>query len=297
MNFSINASMGGIHKQLEISQPKTISFSKNTEKRVIDNHLQLLSCGRTFKQLQAKLRHFAAKTDNQNVNSQEDEIAVDYVRLALFVTAFAAVLSGFVFGIAGLAIGAIVCGGGIVFGGRSSHSGSSSGLSPPDKDTAPRFTNKVSYKLKIAGLFCIGFLTFNACSDKDDPTVALKKEYALMQKDSANMANEIKYLTDVKMLDVNFTEAGDINAKIRAKLWGLMVRGPPFPETFADSVAGKNPNSQQLGYVVAAKAFVDSYKNELSNEGIEYANELGAASKVFLDFLPVIAAQRAAKTN
>jgi hypothetical protein len=189
MNFSINASMGGIHKQLEISQPKTINFSKNTEKRVIDNHLQLLSCGRTFKLLQVKLRYFAAKIDNQNVNSQEDEIAVDYVRLALFVTAFAAVLSGFVFGIAGLAIGAIVCGGGIVFGGKGSHSGSSSGLSPPDKDTTPRFTNTAPYKLKIWGMNALlllsGATALTSC-EKDDPVDPIDQNLIKIEKDIRN---------------------------------------------------------------------------------------------------------------
>lgn len=134
-------------------------------------------------------------------------------------------------------------------------------------------------------------LSFTSCEKDDDvtPVDPEKEKYAEMQIDSTSMAQEIKYLTKVKLAERN-------NSVVRS-FWILAVRGPPAPENFVDSVSGIKPNGDTLGgYVGASDYLVETYgpngTNSMPTEDVELFTDISTESTNYLNILPLIAAQR-----
>jgi hypothetical protein len=136
-------------------------------------------------------------------------------------------------------------------------------------------------------------LTFVACGEKEERPMS---EYAAMQVDSAQKAQDVKYLTDVEL--ANFA----LQPKLKSGFWILAVRGPPFPVNFVDSVAGIHPdpgiNIPEIidGYAPTARDILlvsgPSGSNSLMPESVDLLERIIEKSKSYLDFLPLIAAKR-----
>jgi hypothetical protein len=98
-----------------------------------------------------------------------------------------------------------------------------------------------------------------------------------LRKDSTEYADRIKQLTGPEL-----DEIAKQNANLKATFWQLAVRGPPFPQTFADSVAGNNNGTQNGGYVFAVDGMLGMSGGEKYPEAIKLYEGIKSAVQKYL---------------
>jgi len=96
-----------------------------------------------------------------------------------------------------------------------------------------------------------------------------------LRADSVEYADLIKQLTGPD-LDL----VAEQNANLKTLFWGLAVRGPAYPETFADSVAG---TTQYAGYVSAANEMINTSGVENYPDAITLYGKIKDASGAYLE--------------
>lgn len=124
--------------------------------------------------------------------------------------------------------------------------------------------SKIASKAAVGSLFvvCLAYMiacdkpvppcndyTNPDCQNYDPERVRMDS----LRADSVEYANQIKQFTGPD-LDL----VAQQNANLKAVFWSLAVRGPPYPENFADSVAGNNNGTHNGGYVFAADGMLNN---------------------------------------
>lgn len=112
------------------------------------------------------------------------------------------------------------------------------------------------------------------CNDPTDPNCENYDPNYQLRQDSITYANQIKQFTGPDLDSV-----AQQNAQLKALFWGLAVRGPPYPENFADSVAG---TTQYAGYVSAANEMINTSGVENYPDAITLYGKIKDASVAYL---------------